>query len=66
MPAYPLLSSDAVVSTYTRIAPLHDVHALLCEADARAQALRWAAVQPGETVLEVGVGTGLAFQPLVE
>ena len=66
MPAYPLLSPDAVVPTYTRIAPLHDVHALLCESDARALALRWAAVQNGETVLELGVGTGLAFQPLVE
>ena len=66
MPSYPLLSPDAVVPTYTRIALLHDVHALLCESDAREQALRWAAVQNGETVLEVGVGTGLALQPLVE
>lgn len=66
MPRYPLLSSDAVVPTYTRIAPLHDVHALLCESAARAQALQWAAVHHGETVLELGVGTGLAFQRLVE
>jgi len=66
MPAYPLLPSDAVVPTYTRIAPLHDVHALLCESEARAQALQWAAVRNGEAVLELGVGTGLAFRLLVE
>jgi len=66
MPSYPLLSPDRVVSTYTRIAPLHDLHALLFESKARSRVLQWADVQPGATVLEVGVGTGLLFKQLVK
>ena len=51
--------------TYTWIAPTHDVLALLVERKARRLAVEWAAVEDGEHVLEIGVGTGLSFQQLL-
>lgn len=60
------LHSDRVVPTYTWIAPVHDVLALLVEAEARSMAHHWAHVQDGEHVLEVAVGTGLSFNRLLQ
>jgi ubiquinone/menaquinone biosynthesis C-methylase UbiE len=54
-----------VPRTYTWIAPTHDLLALLVERRARRLAVEWAAVQSGERILEVGVGTGLSFQQLL-
>lgn len=59
------LSSSDVARTYTWIAPVHDLLATRVEAKARRLGLEWAAVQNGETVLEVGVGTGLSFERLL-
>lgn len=59
------LPRRAVRRTYTWIAPVHDLLAVLVEARARRLALEWAAVRPGEDVLEVGVGTGLTFHRLL-
>lgn len=59
------LSKADVRPTYTWIAPTHDVLAVLVEARARRLGLAWAAVQDGEHVLEVAVGTGLSFQHLL-
>ena len=59
------LPKPAVPRTYTWIAPTHDLLALLVEQKARRLAVEWAAVQDGEHVLEVGVGTGLSFQKLL-
>lgn len=59
------LAPDRVAPTYTWIAPTHDVLAVLVEAEARARMLAWADVQDGERVLEVAVGTGLSFLPLL-
>ena len=64
LPAY--LPKDEVPATYTRIAPFHDLLALLVEARARRQGLSWADIQDGEHLLEVGAGTGLTFQHLLE
>jgi len=60
------LDPDLVVPTYTWIAPVHDVLALLVEAEARTLAHHWADVKDGERVLEVGVGTGLSFTRLLQ
>jgi ubiquinone/menaquinone biosynthesis C-methylase UbiE len=59
------LPPERVVPTYTWIAPVHDLLAVLVEANARALAHRWADVQDGERVLEVAVGTGLSFRRLL-
>lgn len=56
------LPRERVVSTYTWIAPTHDLLARVVEARARRLGLAWAAVRNGEAVLDVGVGTGLSFQ----
>lgn len=50
---------------YDRLAPLYDLWGALTETKARDRALELAAVRPGERILEVAVGTGLAFVHLV-
>lgn len=59
------LAHADVPRVYRRIAPTHDLMARLFEARARRLALDWAAVQDGEQVLELAVGTGLAFSRLL-
>ncbi len=59
------LSRESIRKTYTWIAPFHDLLAVLVEARARRLGLTWAAVEDGERVLEVAVGTGLSFQRLL-
>lgn len=59
------LPKEAVSRTYTRIAPLYDGWAMLVESKAHRLGLAWAAVQDGERVLEVAVGTGLMFRRLL-
>lgn len=60
------LPHAAVPGTYRWIAPTYDLLALTVSARARRLALDWAAVQDGERVLEVAVGTGLSFRRLLE
>ena len=59
------MPQSAVPYVYTAIAPTHDWLAVLVEAKARAFGLQQLAVQNGEHVLEVAVGTGLSFPALV-
>ena len=59
------LAKTDVQPTYTWIAPTHDLLAVLVEAEARRLGLAWAAVEDGERVLEVAVGTGLSFRHLL-
>ncbi len=54
-----------VPALYRRIAPIYDLWAGLTEVRARRTCLERAQVRDGETVLEVAVGTGLAFRELV-
>lgn len=54
-----------IPSVYDRIAPVYDFWGWFTERRARARALELAAVRDGESVLEVAVGTGLAFRELV-
>lgn len=50
---------------YGRIAPAYDLWARLTESKARDRCLELAAIQNGEDVLEVAVGTGLAFEKIL-
>ncbi|MDH3547261.1 MAG: methyltransferase domain-containing protein [Gammaproteobacteria bacterium] len=54
-----------MTDTYRRIAPVYDLWARLTEGRARDRCLELAAIRDGETVLEVAVGTGLAFEKIV-
>jgi ubiquinone/menaquinone biosynthesis C-methylase UbiE len=55
----------AIATVYGRVAWIYDVWASLTETRARAACLARAAVCDGEDVLEIAVGTGLAFRELV-
>jgi len=55
-----------VAEIYGRIAPSYDLWARLTESKARDRCLELAAIQNGEDVLEVAVGTGLAFEKILE
>lgn len=59
------LEKDRVDGTYRRIAPIYDLWARLTETRARDRCLALAAVHDGEAVLEVAVGTGLAFEKIL-
>lgn len=60
------LPKSAIQTTYTWIAPVHDLLAVLVESKARQLGLQWADVHDGERVLDVAVGTGLSFKHLLE
>ena len=55
-----------VAKIYRKIAPSYDLWAWLTESKARDRCLELAAIQNGEQVLEVAVGTGLAFEKILE
>ncbi len=55
-----------VVEIYRKIAPSYDLWAWLTESKARDRCLELAAIQNGEEVLEVAVGTGLAFERILK
>ena len=59
------ISRDRVADVYRNIAPVYDVWARLTETKARRLCLDLAAITDGEAVLEVAVGTGLAFERIV-
>ena len=60
------LAKARVVDTYRKIAPSYDLWAWLTESKARDRCLELAAIQNGEEVLEVAVGTGLAFERILK
>jgi ubiquinone/menaquinone biosynthesis C-methylase UbiE len=60
------LSPRSVPDTYACVAPVYDVLVPSIASRARQLALDWLDVHDGEQVLEVGVGTGLAFGTLVQ
>jgi ubiquinone/menaquinone biosynthesis C-methylase UbiE len=60
------LNKTEVVQVYSRIASIYDVWGNLTESNARKKALELANIQDGESVLEVAVGTGLAFHEIVK
>jgi len=60
------LAKERVSDVYSKIAPLYDLWAWLTERKARDRCLELAAIRDGEDVLEVAVGTGLAFVKILE
>ena len=55
-----------VVAIYRKLAPTYDLWAWLTESKARDRCLELAAIHNGEKVLEVAVGTGLAFERILK
>jgi len=60
-----VIEKSQVPDIYRRIAPAYDLWAWLTESKARNRCLELAAIQNGEDVLEVAVGTGLAFEKIL-
>ena len=60
------LGESEVVPTYSRLASRYDSWAALSESRARRRCLELAAIQNGETILEVAAGTGLLFVELLK
>jgi ubiquinone/menaquinone biosynthesis C-methylase UbiE len=60
------LEKGQVADIYRRIAPSYDLWAWLTESNARDRCLELAAIRDGEDVLEVAVGTGLAFARILQ
>lgn len=59
------ISQPEAVMLYDRLAKFYDLWGALTETRARNRALQLAAVQNGQQVLEVAVGTGLAFVEII-
>jgi ubiquinone/menaquinone biosynthesis C-methylase UbiE len=60
------IAKARVPRIYRRIAPSYDAWGWLTESKARKRCLELAAIRDGEDVLEVAVGTGLAFREILE
>jgi ubiquinone/menaquinone biosynthesis C-methylase UbiE len=59
------VEQDRIGSVYDRIAPIYDVWGKLTESRARNRAIELAEINDGQSILEVAVGTGLAFYEIV-
>lgn len=55
-----------IVRKYNWIAPIYDWFGVLMESKARLRALEITAIQDGERVLEVALGTGLNFVEILK
>jgi len=60
------VSQPQIKEVYDRIAPIYDIWGKLTESRARERALELAEIKDGESILEVAVGTGLAFSEIVK
>ena len=60
------IEKSGVVAIYRKIAPSYDLWAWLTESKARDRCLELVDTQDGENVLEVAVGTGLAFERILQ
>jgi len=57
---------DEIVKKYNRIASIYDLFGILMESKARQRALDIAAINSGEKILEVALGTGLNFVEILK
>jgi len=57
---------DQIPRVYDRLASVYDIWGWLTESRARARAIELAAIEDGTTILEVAVGTGVAFHEIVK
>lgn len=60
------ISQNEIGSLYDRLAGVYDLWGKLTESKARERAIELSRVEDGQHVLEVGVGTGLAFAEIVK
>lgn len=60
------VSQNKIASVYDRIAPFYDIWGKLTESRARNRAIELAEINDGQSILEVAVGTGLAFYEIVK
>ncbi len=60
------VSQNNIGAVYDRIAPIYDVWGKLTESHARDRAIELAEIKDGQNILEVAVGTGLAFYEIVK
>lgn len=59
------IQKGVVADLYGKLAPSYDLWARLTESKARDRCLELASIQDGEAVLEVAVGTGVAFEMIL-
>ena len=60
------IKPEDIGSVYDKIAPIYDIWGKLTESKARNRAIELAEIKDGQSVLEVAVGTGLAFYEIVK
>lgn len=60
------IRKNDVPTVYAKIAPKHDMWGKVAESKARNRCLELANIQNREAVLEVAVGTGLAFEEILK
>lgn len=60
------ISQDNIGAVYDKIAPIYDIWGKLTESRARNRAIELAEIKNGQNILEVAVGTGLAFYEIVK
>jgi ubiquinone/menaquinone biosynthesis C-methylase UbiE len=60
------IEQDRIGSVYDKIAPIYDIWGKLTESHARNRGIELAEIVDGQSILEVAVGTGLAFYEIVK
>lgn len=60
-----MVPQEEIPRVYDRLAGVYDIWARLTESRARDRAIELAAIVDGQSILEVAVGTGLAFHEIV-
>ena len=60
------IAPENIGSVYDSVAPVYDLWAWLTESRARDRALELANIQDGQDILEVAVGTGVAFYAMAK
>ncbi len=60
------VSQDEIGALYDRLSTVYDIWGKLTESRARNRAIELAAIEDGQNILEVAVGTGLAFYEIVK
>lgn len=60
------VSQDEIGPVYDKLSGIYDIWGRLTESRARSRAIELAAIKDGQNILEVAVGTGIAFYEIVK
>jgi ubiquinone/menaquinone biosynthesis C-methylase UbiE len=60
------ISQEQIGFVYDKLSGIYDIWGRLTESRARSRAIELASITDGENILEVAVGTGLAFYEIVK